>query len=294
MKKGIAIFFATGVALSAGQAGAQNTVRLRVEDHVGNATEQQFDINVTAGPDANATWIRVPATTLPGTGISVPSFSVMKYEARGNYPPISTPSGAPAKGAVPEVLDSYCQRIGPGYNLISETQWLAIAHNVTGVAKNWTGGAVGSGYLMRGAPYGRLAASIDDADGYMGVSGVENRRTLALSNGEVIWDFAGNVGETTYCDAGRTGCAANGRIEDNYLTGLNVWQDANPANAANADVFPTGYTSSAHHIGMMQPYSSGTFLLRSAWGGSGVPVDARGVFMIAETVSSPGFRCVGP
>lgn len=91
-----------------------------------------------------------------------------------------------------------------GCKLITEAEWMTIAHNVLSVPSNWTGGAVGSGSLYSGhndsSPASALAASTNDSDGYTGTgnsSPSNQRRTLTLTNGEVIWDFAGNVWEWT-------------------------------------------------------------------------------------------------
>jgi len=91
-----------------------------------------------------------------------------------------------------------------GCHLISEAEWLTIAQNVALVPSNWSSGVVGTGYLYightDGAPGNALVADAVDTNNYSGTgqsSPSNQRRTLTLSNGEVIWDFAGNVGEWT-------------------------------------------------------------------------------------------------
>ncbi|HPO75387.1 MAG TPA: hypothetical protein PLL80_02160, partial [Candidatus Pacearchaeota archaeon] len=65
------------------------------------------------------------------------------------------------------------------------------------------GGSVGNGYMYSGhndnSPANSLAASTDDNEGYFGTGNTSGnqRRTLTLSNGSVIWDLAGNVWEWT-------------------------------------------------------------------------------------------------
>lgn len=91
-------------------------------------------------------------------------------------------------------------------HLITEAEWMTIAQNVLSVASNWSGGAVGSGYIYSGhndnSPATALEASTDDSNGYANTgntssSGANQKRTLTLINGEVIWDMAGNVYEWT-------------------------------------------------------------------------------------------------
>lgn len=90
-----------------------------------------------------------------------------------------------------------------GCHLITEAERMTIIQNVLSVASNWSGGSVGSGYIYSGhndaAPNYALVASTNDSLGYFGATntGGNQRRTLTLTNGEVIWDFAGNVNEMT-------------------------------------------------------------------------------------------------
>jgi len=91
---------------------------------------------------------------------------------------------------------------------------MTIAQNVLNVDSNWSGGTVGSGYIYSGhndgLPNGIQPASSNDNDGYFNTSnyagdttvslnmvGNSQRRTLTLSNGEVIWDLSGNIREWT-------------------------------------------------------------------------------------------------
>ena len=85
---------------------------------------------------------------------------------------------------------------------------MTLARNVELIGSNWSSGTAGTGVLARGHsdnnPSSAQAASADDLLGYTntgnnsgqaGNSGWEQRRTHTLSNGEVIWDLAGNVWE---------------------------------------------------------------------------------------------------
>src|SRR5665647_2625998 len=152
-------------------------------------------------------------TTCPSSFIVVPGsstystsdFCVMKYEAK-NVSGVATSqaSGTPWVSISQTTALSTATAACSGCHLITEAEWLTTAQNVLSVASNWSGGAVGSGYIYSGhndnSPANSLAADSNDANGYSGTgnSGTSNqRRTLTLTNGEVIWDLAGNVWEWT-------------------------------------------------------------------------------------------------
>lgn len=131
-------------------------------------------------------------------------FCVGKYEAKNvGGKAVSQAEGAPwvsisQTDAIRAAADA-CT----GCSLISEAQWMTLAHNALDVSSNWSGRSVGSGYIFRGhsdnSPSTPLAASVDDSEGYHGTgnTGGDQRRTLRLNNGEIIWDLAGNAYEWT-------------------------------------------------------------------------------------------------
>lgn len=98
----------------------------------------------------------------------------------------------------------YVYGCSTGCHLITDAEWMTIAQNIASVVSNWSGGSVGSGYIYSGhndaGPTLSLVADSNDSNGYLGTgqsSPSNQRRTLTLSNGEVIWDFAGDVWEWT-------------------------------------------------------------------------------------------------
>ena len=146
------------------------------------------------------------------------SFCVMKYEAKiqGNdvgttaynasMVPESRATGTPWVNISQTNAIAEAQSIGTGYHLMTEAEWMTIAANVLSVDSNWSTGTVGSGYIYSGhnnySPSSALAASTNDTDSLYGITGgtgsgsqYNNKRTLVLTNGQVIWDFAGNVWE---------------------------------------------------------------------------------------------------
>lgn len=133
-------------------------------------------------------FITVPEVTLPN-GLVVPSFRCAKFlSSRGaNGTPLSLSAAAPwVEINYQEARDA---AKSAGLNLLTESQALAIAYDISHQAINWTGGEVGNGSLYQGLRNGSFEAAqpanveTDDSE----------RRWLELSNGERIYDFAGNA-----------------------------------------------------------------------------------------------------
>jgi len=144
-------------------------------------------------------YIWVPGSVTYGTS----DFCLMKYEAK-NVGGVATSQAALApwasitQSAAATAATNACS----GCHLITEAEWLTVAQNVLSVAGNWSGGSVGSGFIYSGhsdnVPANSIAADTNDANGYINTgntTGSNQRRTLTLTNGEVIWDFAGNLWE---------------------------------------------------------------------------------------------------
>lgn len=163
--------------------------------------------SVSAAPVACAPgFIIVPGNTTYGTS----DFCVMKYAA--------IQMAATVPGSEVQELNKAWVNISQataitysknvigctGCHLMSNAEWMTVAQNVLSVPSNWSGGAVGSGYIYSGhndsVPAYILPPSSDDSDGYYetgDTSPSSQRRTLTLTNGEVIWDLSGNVYEWT-------------------------------------------------------------------------------------------------
>ena len=196
-------------------------------------------------------------------------FCVMKYEAKSvDGIPTSQPSDMPwvsiSQNDAIEAASAVCDTC----HLITEAEWLTIAHDVVSVASNWSGGSIGNGYIYSGHtnnnPSVNLAASTDDNDGMYGITGGtgseprhNDRRTLTLSNGEVIWDFAGNVSEWT---AGQTSGSNKQPGGSGYA--WREWSTVSGTGGLTVDPFPSYGTpvaagwNSNHGIGGV--YSSAT------------------------------------
>ncbi len=190
-----------------------------------------------------------------------------------------------------------------GCHLITEAEWMTIAQNVLSVASNWSSGIVGNGFIYSGhndnSPANALAASSDDTDGYYltgNTSPSNQKRTLTLSNGQVIWDFAGNVWEWT-----------NGTMTGGQPTGMASWNwyqwTAASGGTFAVNPYPSGTGisgssswSGAQGIGQLYGFTSDAalrgFFRGGAWGdASGDGVLALFLYYVPSfTSSAVGFR----
>jgi hypothetical protein len=187
----------------------------------GSSDTATVSISVTGVMTCPTGYIVVPEYTDDDTG-TVPAFCVMKYEAKDvGGVPTSQPTLLPwrdiARGMTSSTTWSAwkaCKDLsatGYTFDLISNSQWQSIArqierYEVAGSYINWQNNSnSGDNAINRGASdvINRLAADANDANGCTGTSTPIdcsgtwhlNKRTHTLPNGQVIWDFAGNVAE---------------------------------------------------------------------------------------------------
>jgi hypothetical protein len=161
-------------------------------------------------------YLSIPANTDLGTS----TFCVMKFNAK-NVSGVATSQAALtpwvniARGTDGTTVGSAwkaCKDLGAGYDLLTNAQWQAIARNIESVPSNWSNSSSsGTNSLNRGNSDGAAALAADASDGN-GCAGLgsstynsqavaadcggewhTNKRTHTLSNGETIWDMAGNV-----------------------------------------------------------------------------------------------------
>jgi hypothetical protein len=181
-------------------------------------------------------YVWVPGSARFGT---LPGFCVMKYEAK-NVGGVATSQaiGTPWVHISQRGAQDACRALGPGFRLISDKEWMTIAENVLWQSANWcasdgslcgnppgTAGRILSTGHNDNAPAAALAASTVDAQVCFGtvtagtdtacgsVAGTQ-RRTHTLSNGNVLWDIAGNVWEHTdnyVLESGQPQCS-DGRV----------------------------------------------------------------------------------
>lgn len=170
----------------AGVRGSINQVVLGApcNDHVTPATIVITTAEITnTALNCPTGFIAVPGNSL----FDQKSFCVMKYEAKNNGSglAISTAAGVPWVNITQAVSVFRARDSCAGCELITDNQWLTIAHNTINLPSNWTSGAVGVGSIFRGHsdtfPLSNLEAVVDDSDGYSGTgqSSGDQRRTLS-------------------------------------------------------------------------------------------------------------------
>ncbi|MBQ49819.1 MAG: hypothetical protein CMP10_20730 [Zetaproteobacteria bacterium] len=167
-------------------------------------------------------WIKVPGDA----DYETEDFCVMKYEAKKvNNAAYSQAASTPWVDISQNSAKTTCESLGSGFTLISNPQWLTIGSNIATVGANWSGGSTGSGSLSLGhvddSPSATLAADPNDKNGCAntgescnGSTWESQRRTLTLTNGNVIWDFSGNAWTwTSYYVAGGKPLQQNGFVQ---------------------------------------------------------------------------------
>ncbi len=101
------------------------------------------------------------------------------------------------------LVDSAGNTITGGVPLRYNTFW-NLARDIASNPVNWSGGAVGSGYLYSGhsdnSPANAIPPSTNDADPYSGTGQTSGnqKRVLYTTQGDAIWDLAGNLWEQMY------------------------------------------------------------------------------------------------
>ncbi|MGZ3790205.1 MAG: hypothetical protein ACXVLQ_16855 [Bacteriovorax sp.] len=273
-----------------------------------------FILIMTSASSHGGTWKKVTSGQVcPTNYIFVPAlspyttrdFCVMKYEASndGYGTATSVATGAPWVSIDRPTARSKCQAVGANYDMISNDQWQTIARNIAGVANNWSSGVVASGELNRGhsdnVPASALVPSADDVNGNCSGTGQtcsstvwdSQRRTHTLSNGNIIWDFAGNVWEWVTNDSN----VSNGA--ENYMStmsGADIRQTRYGALSSTICASP----SIAPYCGMGYGWfnnTAGTVIRGGSWSYNlSTGVFATGLYYAPTdaTHADFGFRCV--
>ena len=217
-----------------------------------------------------ANFVGVPSLTDYTTN----SFCVMKYEAKndGSGNAISQAGSTPWRSITRNGSITECTDLGAKYDLITNDEWQSIARNIEFVKSNWATGSVGNaGGLSTGhsdsSPAVYLPADSDDNNACHQTGQTCNsstwdsqRRTHTLSNGEVVWDLAGNVAEW---------------VKDNntvsYVSSANIIMSLlNDATHSNSGSLSGGTTTTSRTAkGHFGPHGDYTGLYSNPWGGLG-------------------------
>lgn len=231
--------------------------------------------------DTTSLFVEVPETTLHGSGIVVPDFSVAKYLASVDDTGSAyiSATDTPATEINFQASRDACSKAGLA--LITNLQYLALAQNIAGVAENWTGGAVGEGQLFQGL----RKWTVDEVQANdFEPKDPDERRWFVLSTGERVYDVAGHLYSWVVAD-----------IEGDPETGL--------VNAPFAEGSPSiataPYPSLEKGVGWVPRAGadwSGGALVRGGCFGSR---ERAGVFVLGSgwpefELGSVGFRCTKP
>ncbi|MCB1318984.1 MAG: hypothetical protein KDK34_01960 [Leptospiraceae bacterium] len=146
-------------------------------------------------------FIVVPHNTTVGTS---GDFCAARFEMKDVAGKATSQSGgAPWVNIDRPTAISKCSALGSGYHLMTNAEAMTIARNLENNATNWNSANVGIGLINMGHTDNAPAAACDGLIGNVGASCAASagagwdiqKRTHTLSNGEIIWDFSGNVWE---------------------------------------------------------------------------------------------------
>jgi hypothetical protein len=254
------------------------------------------------------------------------SFCVMKYEAKKDPTTgqaVSTATGTPWVSISWNEARSACKRVGA--HLINEGEWMTIARNIEATAINDIDSAAGIQFATGhsdNSPASSLAATTDPslasctlslslaagsnsscalATGSEAFSGTGNNfsqaytagganksqmRTHVLSNGNIIWDMAGNVWDLTDAQCDTTNWYTSGYVE---------WNNAAVLDWEKLVAGPSGSLTSANGSGRFYGCASmGNVMMRGAGWSHGLSAGVFAAYLESWPTNSAtdiGFRC---
>lgn len=207
---------------------------------------------------------------------------------------VSQPGGAPYNNVNRASAIAACEA-STGYTLINNRQWQTIARDIESVASNWENGTPGGvNRLSRGVSSGSGPFPADVSNPCFNTGDTCNattwkpqRRTNVLSNGSVIWDFAGNVQEWVQ------GTTDELRVYPDIASGQ---KEFSTLSTRNQNIFgPALAISSTNGAGMIAGSGNATIVRGGAYdsGAAMIGVFATRVTMSGGSIATNlGFRCV--
>ncbi len=300
----------------------QTTYQLTAQNEAGSVSAS---VTLSSTLTCPSNFVAVHANTLLG----VYAFCVSKYEMKCSGSSCSdVASVAPGvnalavsqKEGLPWVRISQsnalmaCSHLGDKYGLISNPEWMTVAHELEAKDENWTGGFKGWGMLYKGhsdglklsgspGTHSPLEGALDSDPYYLtgnnaseaSGSGKEQKRTHVLKSSHILWDFSGNVWEWSnwelneFLTSGPTSCPGGASELKDVSCAPLVDNDFLPLNPLNINPYDSSYGLGLFFGG------SGGALMRGGISSGGVNT---GIFSIdlgylsSQQSSVIGFRCV--
>ncbi|WP_374030494.1 hypothetical protein [Bdellovibrio bacteriovorus] len=175
------------------QPGLTYSLSLRLKDPMGNYSSTLTNNFVAFSCPAEFIYVH-------NASIVANPFCIGQYEAKND----GSPRPRFIADFVPESLSnmgavSRCTSLGAGYDLVTNSEWRAVADLIAKQAGNWASGVYGSGLLHRGnnqsgSPVSATGGDVCAPNSALCTSNAL-RRTHSLPYGQTIWDFAGNATE---------------------------------------------------------------------------------------------------
>ncbi|MCB9090913.1 MAG: BspA family leucine-rich repeat surface protein, partial [Halobacteriovoraceae bacterium] len=137
---------------------------------------------------------------VPGDStIGTTDYCIMTYPAKNvSGVPTSQTAGTPWTSISGNNSYTECDDLNTdlsGYTgtfaMITNPEWMTAARNAENVDENWSSGTVGSGCLFRGNNGTNDSCGYDGSDPEYG-TGRNTKAMLIFSNGQTVWDMAGN------------------------------------------------------------------------------------------------------
>ncbi|MBX3034041.1 MAG: DUF4082 domain-containing protein [Bdellovibrionaceae bacterium] len=280
-----------------------------IRSSLSSSSEAQEDIADPTGY-CPRNFVRVPANP----PFAAHDFCLSKYEMKirgndngdqpydANFVAESRSGGTPWVGVTQAEAQAECRALGAGYDLMSNTQWQAVARNIEQVAWNWSGAAVGSaGGLSRSIGMTAGTAAARDAQACAGTGQAcdlstwnSHRRVQRLSNGQYVWDLAGNVAEILRGDWFTDPVFAPQDTALSQFSGARMKMSFGPqGNYAALNAEPFGGLGDG-----LGAASNGLLVRGGAWGSGNPGAYNAGLFSVNTNVSfvtpnnSVGFRCI--